>query len=416
MFSSSEWTRGDSRVPRGPKNAVVAACPLVLLALVLASCSRGPEREPSIGEAFAGPATLSLRKEIDPKSAVVGTAHHGDRLEITDQRRRWYKVRAPSGATGWTEDRDLLDTAQMNRLKELAKETAGLPSQGAATTFDTLNIHTEPNRLSASFLQVKEGEKFDVIAHRVLTKTPLPKRELVAPRPKTASAKKVKKSSGVAPPPRPAAPALPTDWVALSRERARVPEEDLPPAAKEDWTLVRTRDGQSGWVLTTRVYMSIPDEVAQYAEGHRIMSYFSLGSVQDGDQRKDTWLWTTAVGLGEDHDFDGYRIFSWNLRRHRYETTYIQRRERGYFPVLVKGSTFSVCLETPDGASRVRKEYSLDGHVVRVISQRPCAKSSEEGDQGETGESAHIEINGAPAGQAGMMESLKKRIKGLFGK
>ena len=332
-------------------------------ALLLASCSSEPERERSIGEAFAGPATLSLHKEIDPKSAVVGTAHHGDRLEITEQHRRWYKVRTPAGATGWTEDRDLLDTAQMNRLKDLAKETAGLPSQGAATALDTLNIHTEPNRLSASFLQVKEGEKFDVIAHRVLTKTPLPKRELVAPRPKTASAKKVKKSSGVAPPPRPAAPALPTDWVALSRERARVPEEDLPPAAKEDWTLVRTRDGQSGWVLTTRVYMSIPDEVAQYAEGHRIMSYFSLGSVQDGDQRKDTWLWTTCEPGPQDHEIEGFRVFSWNPRRKRYETAYIQRRVTGYYPVLVKGASFSVLLEK-DG-KKVRQRFTLIGNRVK---------------------------------------------------
>jgi hypothetical protein len=161
--------------------------------------------------------------------------------------------------------------------------------------------------------------------------------------------------------------------------------------------------------------MSIPDEVAQYAEGHRITSYFSLGAVRDGDERKETWLWTTSVGLGEDHDFDGYRVFSWNLRRHRYETTYIQRRERGYFPVLVKGAAFSVCLETPDGASRVRKEYLLEGHLVHATGSRPCVKSIEEGDLGETGESAHIEIHQTPA-QTGIMEGLKRRIKGLMGR
>ena len=40
--------------------------------------------------------------------------------------------------------------------------------------------------------------------------------------------------------------------------------------------------------------MGIPDEVAQYAEGHRIVSYFALGETQDGDQKKTTWLWTTV--------------------------------------------------------------------------------------------------------------------------
>jgi hypothetical protein len=340
-------------------------------------------------------------------------AHHGDHLDITAQRRRWYKVRTPKGVTGWTEDRDLLDTGQMNRLKDLAKETSGMPSQGAATTFDTLNIHTEPNRQSASFLQVKEGEKFDVIAHRVLTRTPLPRRELLAPKPKPVSAKKARKTSGVPPPPSPAPPPLPTDWVALSRERSRMPEEELPPAARDDWTLIRAHDGQSGWVLTSRVYMSIPDEVAQYAEGHRITSYFSLGTVKDGDQKKDIWLWTTSVGLGEDHDFDGYRVFSWNLRRHRYETAFIQRRETGFFPVLVKGSSFSVCLEGDAGA-RVRKQFSMLGNTVRVSGQKPCEKTFDQGEPGETGETARIEIHQAPA-ETGMFENLKRRLKGFVG-
>jgi hypothetical protein len=377
-------------------------------------CSSAPQRDSAIGEAYAGPATLKLRKEIDPKSPVVAMVHHGVKLEITAQRRRWYKVRAKNGAEGWTDDRELLDTAQMDRLRALAKETAGLPSQGAATTFDTLNIHTEPNRFSASFLQVKEGEKFDVIAHRVNERTPLPKRALLAPKLKPEKMAKGKKmKSPVPPPPAPSAPALPTDWVALSKERARVPEEDLPPAAKDDWTLIRTSDGQSGWVLTSRIYMSIPDEVAQYAEGHRITSYFSVGKVTDGDIRKDIWLWTTAVGLGEDHDFDGYRVFTWSLKHHRYETAFIQRREQGFFPTLAKRGEFSVCLENDDGA-RVRKEFTMLGNAVRLTGQKPCEKTFDPGEVTE--DEAHIELHRAEAPNAGFLGGLKARVKGLFTK
>jgi hypothetical protein len=385
-----------------------------LAAFGLIGCSGAPDREPAIGEAFAGPSTLSLRKDIDVKSAVVGTAHHGDRLDIMARHRRWYKVRTKKGVEGWTDDRELLDTGQMNRLKELAKETAGLPSQGVATTFDTLNLHTEPNRFSPSFLQVKEGEKFDVIAHRVLARAPLPKRELVAPKPK---AERVKKSgkSGVSPPPGPVAPALPTDWVALSKERARAPEDQLEETAKDDWTLIRLHDGQSGWVLTGRLYLAIPDEVAQYAEGHRITSYFSLGKIRDGDQKKDIWLWTTAVGLGEDHDFDGYRVFTWSLQHHRYETAFIQRRERGFFPVLAKEGNFSVCLESDNGTSRIRKQFSMFGNAVRLTGTKPCGKSFEEGDQIETDGAAHIEIHETPV-KVGMYERLKRKVKGLFAK
>lgn len=387
-------------------------CPISLfacLAFISAGCGSTPNREPAIGEAYAGPAILNLRKEIDPKSPVAGIVHHGAKLEITAQRRRWYKVRAKNGAEGWTDDRQLLDTAQMERLRALAKETSGLPSQGAATTFDTLNVHTEPNRLSASFLQVKEGEKFEVIAHRVITRTALPRRELVPPKPKTT--RPVKKSKSPVPPP-PAAPALPQDWVALSKERARMPEEDLPPAAKDDWTLIRTREGESGWVLTSRVYMSIPDEVAQYAEGHRITSYFSIGKVRDDDEQKDIWLWTTATELGEDHDFDGYRVFTWNLRRHRYETAYIQRRERGFFPVLAKTGEFSVCLEGDDGV-RTRHYYVLLGNTVRPSGQKPCEKSFEP--ETATSDEAQIVVN-QQAPPSGFVNRIKARVKSMFAK
>ena len=75
------------------------------------------------------------------------------------------------------------------------------------------------------------------------------------------------------------------------------------------------------------------------------MAYFSIGTVEDHGEKKDIWLWTTAESLGQDHDFDSYRVFTWSLNHHRYETAYIQRRERGYLPVIAKQGEFSVCVE-----------------------------------------------------------------------
>jgi uncharacterized protein YgiM (DUF1202 family) len=106
----------------------------VSILCALTGCNAKQERAPVIGHAYAGPATLNLHKEIDSKSPTVTSVHHGDKLEIVGQRRRWYRVRTASGVEGWTSDRELLDLAQMQRLRGLAAETNGLPSQGVATT------------------------------------------------------------------------------------------------------------------------------------------------------------------------------------------------------------------------------------------------------------------------------------------
>jgi Bacterial SH3 domain len=353
---------------------VIMRVVLVFAALTLISCSNAPEKAPAIGEAFIGPATLTLRKDIDTKSAGVGVVHHGDRVEIIGQRRLWYKVRTDKGVEGWTDDRQLLDSAQMARLRKLAEETAGLPSQGRATTYDILNVHTEPNRNSPSFVQVQEKEAFDVITHRIVPRaTKQPKRQLIKSKPKATA---MPKKPGLPLPPPPSAPAPPVDWIALSKERNAQADVDTPPAAQDDWTLIRTSSGQSGWVLTGRVYMSIPDTVAQYAEGHRITSYFSIGSVDDHGEKHDIWLWTTTDALGEDFDFDSYRVFTWSLNHHRYETAYIQRRERGYLPVIAKQGEFSVCVEDKAGV-RVRKDYTLIGNAVRPAGVRPCEARAE---------------------------------------
>lgn len=395
-------------------------CWLTVIALALAACSSGPDKAPVIAEAYAGPSTLNLHQDIDAKSPTVATAHHGDKLEIVAQRRRWYRVRTAQGLEGWTSDRELLDPSQMQRLRTLAKETEGLPSQGKATTFGALNVHTEPNRQSTSFGQVREKEKFDVIAHRVAERGPQPKRQLVPAKPKAQKAAKKspskEKASSIPPPLPPAPPALPADWIELSRNGEPEPaagEGEKPTGPTDDWTLIRTEAGQSGWVLTSGIYMQIPDEVAQYAEGHRITSYFSLGKVRDGEAQKDIWLWTTSDTLGEDHDFDGYRVFTWSLRRHRYETAFIQRRERGFFPVIAKEGEFSVCLENDDG-SRVRKHFMMNGNAVRLDGRQPCGKVLET----EAGPQELVPTTAPknPAAPAGLVDRIKERVNQMFGK
>jgi hypothetical protein len=387
----------------------VLGCGILAAALLWSGCGSDDERSPSIGDAYIGPSTLNIRKEIDTRSPTVAVGHHGDHVEIVGKRRLWYRIRTEKGIEGWTDDRQLLDKAQMLRLRSLAEQTAGLPAQGKATTYDLLNVHTEPSRVAASFVQLKEKEVFEVIAHRVTVRnTKRPKRELTRPKQKaTAPPKKAKKE--ILPPlPPPDAPEPPVDWIKLSKERGVEADKDTPPVAEDDWTLIRTRTGQTGWVLTSRVYMLIPDDVAQYAEGHRIVSYFSIGKIYDNGEPKDIWLWTTIASLGEDYDFDSYRVFVWSLRHHRYETAYIQRRERGYLPVLAKQGEFSVCVEDKDGA-RIRRDYTMTGNTVRPAGIRPCEVKP----LSETEDLDALPVT-APAPKPAVEKSFSEKLKSKF--
>jgi hypothetical protein len=345
---------------------------LVCLGFLFAACKSQSGHSPVIGIAYAGPATLVLRQDINPGSPPAATVHHGDRLEMIQQRRRFCKVRTGKGQEGWIEDRLLLTPAEIARLKHFNQQALTLPSQGVATTYDVMNIHTEPSRYSPSFIQVKSGERFDVIAHEAAPRKAPRRKPLIAPTPKPVTAKKTKEPK-IPPPPAPAPPKPPEDWLALSKtnlpEEAEKQVKEAEPM--DDWSLIRTAGGQSGWVLTRRVFMAIPDEVAQYAEGRRITSYFPLGEIRDGEQVKKIWLWTTIEESLQPYDFDSYRVFVWSLRHHRYETAYIQRRVKGYFPVLLEAPGFSVCVEGRDGG-RSRRIYSAVSGVIRPAGEKSC--------------------------------------------
>jgi hypothetical protein len=419
----------------GSISKVSMAAALVILA---AGCRSARRETPAIGEAFAGPSPLRIRADIPLDSAVVATIKHGDKVQILQRRRRFFRVRAPSGAEGLTDERQLLSATDMEALHELSRRAAKLPVQGQAVSYSDLNVHTLPARGAPSFLQVKAKEKVDVLTHLVAERNEIPRKSLIPPPPKKAKseAKKPAKAPKYPPPPMPKPPAPPSDWLDLSKsdldEEAAAPEEapEAKPVPTDNWSLVRLPGGDAGWVLTRRLSMAIPDEVAQYAEGHRIVSYFSLGKVQDEAVKKDIWLWTTAAG-NPPYDFDSFRVFNWSLRRHRYETAYIERNIKGYSPVLlrdvqystaarVKGETtterypgFSVCVEKADG-QRYRREYALLGNIVRFAGEQPCEPVPPVFDPNSLKPSPVAKTAPAEPPQPEPKESLFERVKKRF--
>jgi hypothetical protein len=289
----------------------------------------------------------------------------------------------------------------MQSLEELGKRSAKLPAQAQATVYGTLNMHVEPYRTATSFYQLNEGTQVAVIGHRTTPKSYVPENTntLEIVKPTLRRPVKKKKEPAYPPPPPPEAPGLPQEWLELSKSRLPEPPEPPPPPPEnpsdkkkkkrkpkpagpqmEDWTLVRTKDGKSGWVLSRMLVMAIPDEVAQYSEGARITSYFPLAEVNDGGVIKHHWLWTTVRDEGLPYDFQSFRVFTYVVRRHRYETAYIERNIEGFYPVEVKQGatpTFSLILRGDDG-KLYKKTWVLEGYLARKISEVPYSPPANE--------------------------------------
>jgi len=327
-------------------------------------------RAPAIGEGYVAPATLNIRRELGPREPSVATVKHGERLQIIGRRRRFVKVRTNSGAEGWADGRLLFSPYQMAELRGLGDQAKRLRTQGAATTYDALNVHTHPNRQSPSFHQLKEGDSVEVVAHRLAPRAPF---------------------------------------------SSSAPQPELPASVPmDDWSLVRDSSGRAGWVLFRMLVMAIPDDVAQYAEGHRITSYSSLGEVHDRGRVKHNWLWTTIVRGLEPYEFDSFRVFVWSQQRHRYETAYIERNLRGYYPTTVRldgGSpSFSLVIEERDGQRRLRT-YGFQGFRVRLIDKQPWNPPEEDlGTGALPGESDDAQT---PAGKS-FWTRTKDRLKSLW--
>ncbi|MDX2149751.1 MAG: hypothetical protein SFV54_03385 [Bryobacteraceae bacterium] len=349
---------------------------LAVWGLSLAGCGEESTTAAAAGEAYVGPIQLELREELTPKSPVSAVAKHGERVSLVQRRRRFARVRTEDGREGWVDSRNLMRPEQMAELRGLWDRAAKLPSMGAATVWDQLNVHTAPNRYAPTFARIPEKGKVDVIWATLAPRVPYEDPGIdPAPRPSPVSKRvKKKKEPKVPPPPMPAAPSLPSDWQDLSRTVLPEGMEPTPkpapsPVAMDEWSLVRLADGKAGWALSRPLQLAVPDEVAQYAEGKRITSYFSLGAVNDEGVEKHHYLWTTMGSRNEKHHFDSFRVFIYNARRNRYETSYIERGVKGYFPVLVKNGatpTFSLLLEDAQGQV-TRRTYQFQGYRVQMI-------------------------------------------------
>lgn len=367
------------------------ATALLLLSIFLGGCGNQAGAIESLGDAYAGAAHVPLYNELEANPKQVAELQFGDEVHLVRRRRNFYFVQGPGGKEGWTHRSNLFNERQVREMKALAQWAATSPSQGEARVFATLNVHNHPNRLAPTIFQILEEEKVDIVAHERHPRRPYEPGPLVESSSDAASSNSSKDEAEEAgetllPPDPPAPPELPRTWLRLSG----VPPEQVAILADEGyldgrsapsaeasgelWTLVRNKQGLAGWALQGRLIAAIPDDVAQYSEGARITSYFALAPADAGGTHQH-WLWTTLKTPNSAFDFDSYRVFIWNGRLRRYETSLISRDVEGYLPVEVFRHTddsprFRINVRERGGLI-FRKTYELNGVRTRLVQSVP---------------------------------------------
>jgi SH3-like domain-containing protein len=319
----------------------------MLVAAALAAFAGCNRQKKASDFAYVGAAQANLRDRVAALYNKTGTLKNGERVEILERSRRFVRVRNDRGETGWIEERYLVGGDVYRQLQQLALDNRKVPVQAHGIARSTLRMHVTPGRDTPSLIQLAEDSKVDIIKRATIEKQ----------RPQAAL--------------------------------NSTTEKDSPAPPMEDWLFVRDSEGQVGWVLARMVDIDIPLEVAQYSEGQRIVADFVLNKVHDNDAPSSFddpsqhaprdvpqfLVLYTEPKDGMPWDYDQIRVFTWNLKRHRYETAYRERKLFGLFPAKVGTEDFGKDGVLPVFILRIRKDdgqeqlkkYRLLGPIVRRV-------------------------------------------------
>jgi len=145
-----------------------------------------------------------------------------------------------------------------------------------------------------------------------------------------------------------------------------------------------------GWVLARMIDLDVPLEVAQYAEGQRFVAFFVLNQVEDpgkegSDKKVSQYLCViTDPHDGLPYDFDQIRVFTWNVRKHRYETAYRRawperpccgHRDQREFRQGRRASVFILRVKDDSGNISERK-YKMNSRLCAECWRRASRKEN----------------------------------------
>jgi SH3-like domain-containing protein len=327
----------------GSSHSRYLAPAILLISVLLVGCGHGRHRV--LEHAYVSAPQAMLRDQVAAVYNRVGTVKNGERVDVLEHEKRFARVRTSTGLEGWIEQRYLVDQKTYDGLQQLTSDNKDDAVQAPGVLRNDTNLHITPGRETEHLYQLVSGAKVSIL--------------------KRATADK---QVGGMPAPKPVP-------ISTGGKVSKAAEPVL-----EDWYLVRDDQGRVGWVLARMVDVDVPLDIAQYAEGQRFVAFFVLDQVpdtQNGVQKSvPQYLCVmTQPHDGLPYDFDQIRVFTWNAKRHRYETAYREHGLSGVLPVTVATENFDkegtlpiFTIHVKDDAGNVsERKYKLNTPIVRRV-------------------------------------------------
>ncbi len=303
------------------KRKLLVAVPLLCL-VALAAWYLRPKHE-SLGAAYVSERSLTLLSSIAQVREQVGVLYYGERVDVLARRNDYVKVRTAAGAEGWVDGRYLMDPDLWQRSEKLLEQSKGMSVQARGRTKTTTNLRVAPGRTEPRLYQFSRGTEVEIVGRAV------------------------------------------AEWVQVTDEKEAAEKEANEPEAakKEDWYLIRgvatrppgegtirnsavmntTQPGDqtlpiAGWVVGRFISLDLPDPVRDgtSASNVRPIAWFELNRVTDDTGDHPQYLVAgTHSPEGQPCDFTTLRVFTWNSKKSRYETAYIENDLCGALPIQI---------------------------------------------------------------------------------
>ncbi|HEY1987791.1 MAG TPA: SH3 domain-containing protein [Terracidiphilus sp.] len=288
---------------------------------------------------------MYLHDRVAAVSNRVGEVNNGQRLEVLEHGRRFLKVKTQKNEVGWIEEHAVIDGQLHDAFAQLAVQHQQDPVIASAVLRDDIYLHIAPGRDTEHFLLLPANAKLQLLQRASVPKTaPGAGSSHRKPIPQPGAAGAAAPSQGTA---TATSASTPVTKPAPPQPKAVTPAVPLPgqpepqPVIMEDWWLVRDANGNAGWLLSNRIDVDVPEEIGQYAEGQRIVGAYVFTKITDPESsapNHEVPEYVTVLSppkSGLPFDFDQVRVFTWSVKRHRYETAFRIHYIQGYLPLTV---------------------------------------------------------------------------------